>query len=161
MILEYKNLSNNPNPEYSDNGSSGFDLRVYLERDDSCSFNKFTNQYEYTLKPNEIKVFNTGIYLNLLPYTEAQIRSRSGLSSKHGICVVNSPGTVDESYTGEVKVPLINLSNEEFVIRNGDRVAQCIISPVFNGHLITLNKVDEINKTTERGSGGFGHSGIK
>lgn len=150
-VLKFVNKSPNEDPTFADIGSSGFDVRAWIEDNDG----------KITLKPFERKLIHTGLYFDLPNGTEIQVRSRSGLSIKKGIVVVNSPGTVDESYTGELGVLLINLSNEEVTIENGDRIAQAVLCPVYNGYLTTLHKEYEITKETDRGSGGFGHTGVK
>lgn len=138
------NKSNNPNPCYETNGSAGVDLRAFTEED-------------IILKPMERKLIPTGLYMQIPEGFEGQVRPRSGLAIKNGITVLNTPGTVDSDYRGEVRVILINLSNEDFVIKNGDRIAQM----VFNGmERAVFPEVNELDKT-ERGDGGFGHTGNK
>lgn len=131
-------------PSYSTEGSSGLDLRAALENDLIIEKGKFA------LVPTNIKVE--------IPYGyEIQIRPRSGLAAKNGIGVLNSPGTIDSDYRGEIKVILFNFGNENFVIKNGDRIAQMVLSKVYKA---VLKESDEINEST-RGEGGFGHTGIK
>ena len=136
------NKSNNDLPGYSTEHSAGMDLRAYLEN-------------EVVLKPLERFLVPTGIYIELPEGYEAQIRPRSGLAVKHGISIVNSPGTIDADYRGEIKVILINLSKEDFVIKNGERICQMIIQKYEKAELI---EVEQLNVTV-RGEGGFGHTG--
>ena len=148
-ILEFVNKSPNENPSFSDNGSSGFDLRAWIIED------------ELTLKPLERKLIHTGLYFNVPEHCEIQVRPRSGLAIKKGLTVINTPGTIDESYTGECCILAINLSNEDIRIENGDRIAQGVLCPVYNGNDVYLGRLNDFKKETERGDGGFGHSGIK
>jgi dUTP pyrophosphatase len=136
------NRSANPLPSYATEGSSGMDLRADLEAD-------------IILLPLERRLVPTGLFIELPNGYEAQVRPRSGLAIKQGITCLNSPGTVDADYRGELKVVLINLSNEPQTIHKGDRIAQMVIQKV---EIVTLTQVDELN-TTVRGEGGFGHTG--
>ena len=136
------NLSNNPLPAYATEGSSGMDVRAYIESD-------------ITLQPLQRQLISTGLYIELPYGYEAQVRPRSGLALKQGITCLNSPGTVDADYRGELKIILINLSNEAQVIHPGDRIAQMVIQKV---EQVALVQVNEISSTT-RGEGGFGHTG--
>jgi len=138
------NHSNNELPKYSTVHSAGMDLRAFLEKD-------------VVLKPLERYLVSTGLHIELPEGFEAQIRPRSGLAVKHGISIVNTPGTIDADYRGEIKVVLINLSNDEFVIKNGERICQMVIKRY---EKVSLIEVDDINDT-DRGSGGFGHTGTK
>lgn len=138
------NKSNNPNPCYETNGSAGVDLRAFTEED-------------IILKPMERKLIPTGLYMQIPEGFEGQVRPRSGLAIKNGITVLNTPGTVDSDYRGEVRVILINLSNEDFVIKNGDRIAQMVFNGIERAVFPEVNELD----TTERGDGGFGHTGNK
>jgi len=142
MKIRIVNKSNNKLPEYATASSAGMDLRAYLKM-------------PVILHPKERKIIPTGLFIELPEGYEAQIRPRSGLAAEKGITVLNSPGTIDSDYRGEIKVILINLSEEIFEIKNGDRIAQMIISKY---ERILWNKVEEIDKT-ERNSGGFGHTG--
>ena len=108
-----------------------------------------------TLKPGARALVGTGIAIALPPNFEAQVRPRSGLAVKHGVTVLNSPGTIDADYRGEIKVPLINLGTEDFVIARGDRIAQMVVAPVTMAELVEVEVLDE----TVRGAGGFGSSG--
>ncbi|MEO9211173.1 MAG: dUTP diphosphatase [Ginsengibacter sp.] len=137
------NTSQNQTPEYATAGASGFDLRAHL-------------QESILLMPMERQLVPTGIFIEIPLGFEGQVRPRSGLAIKHGITCVNSPGTVDSDYRGELKVILINLSNEDFLINNGDRIAQMVVCKVERALLINTNELE----ATERGKGGFGHTGI-
>lgn len=138
------NNSNNPAPSYATPGSAGMDIRANLSQ-------------PVALKPLERQLIPTGLFIALPENYEAQIRPRSGLALKHGLTCLNTPGTIDSDYRGEIKVLLINLSNEEAIINNNDRVAQMLISKVEKAELIVVHQLD----VTERGSGGFGHTGIQ
>ncbi|NOZ46049.1 MAG: dUTP diphosphatase [Chlorobi bacterium] len=142
MKINIINKSNNPLPEYSTSQSAGLDLKAFIPQ-------------SITLKPFERKLIPTGLYIELPEGYEAQVRPRSGLALKFGITVLNTPGTIDSDYRGEIGVILINLSKDDFKINNGDRICQLVISKHENAELIQVN---EINKSV-RGSGGFGHTG--
>lgn len=149
MVVNFVNKSNNPDPEYATDGASGFDLRADLGEDDII------------LESGEIKLIPTGLYFELPQNFEIQVRPRSGLAAKHGITVLNTPGTVDADYRGEVKVILINHGKDEFIIKHGERIAQAVVATVTAKNTINLNKIDEISNDTERGAGGFGSTGTK
>lgn len=136
------NTSNNPLPSYATEQSAGLDLSAFIEN-------------QITLKPLERRLIATGLSIELPKGYEAQIRPRSGLAYKHGITVLNSPGTIDADYRGEIKVLLINLSNDNFLINNGDRIAQMVIS---KHESVSWLDVQNIN-TTDRADGGFGSTG--
>lgn len=142
MIVRVINKSNNPLPEYSTPQSAGFDLRANLDNIE-------------ILKPGERKLVGTGLFIALEPGYEAQVRPRSGLAIKKGITVLNAPGTVDADYRGEVGVILYNASKEDFVIEPGERIAQMVIAKYKQ---IVWEEVEELDET-ERGTGGYGHSG--
>ncbi|HOY40710.1 MAG TPA: dUTP diphosphatase [Chitinophagales bacterium] len=144
MKLKIVNTSDNPLPEYETTGSAGVDLRAQL-------------QEPVMLKPLQRALIPTGLYIELPDGYEAQVRPRSGLALKKGVTVLNSPGTIDSDYRGEIKVIMINLSNETTVINTGERIAQLIISKF---EKVQFKEVDELNET-ERGEGGFGHTGVK
>lgn len=131
-------------PYYATNGSAGMDLRANIKD-------------EIILKPMERKLVPTGLRIALPQGYEASIRPRSGLALKRGVTVLNSPGTVDADYRGEIGVILINISNEDFVIRDGDRIAQMVITKYEQAEWVISDNLDK----TERGEGGFGHSGVK
>jgi dUTP pyrophosphatase len=145
--LEIKFINKSPykNPVYAKEGDSGFDLRA----NESGS-----------LKPLERKLVPTGLFFELPEGCELQIRPRSGLAYKHGITVLNSPGTVDTGYRGEIKVLLVNISNDKFTWNKGDRIAQGVVSYRISSDYGNLLEVLEINKS-ERGEGGFGSTGTK
>ncbi len=143
--IKYINKSDNKNPVYAKEGDSGFDLRAN-ERG--------------SLKPLERKLVSTGLYFELPNGYELQIRPRSGLAYKNGITVLNSPGTVDTGYRGEIKVLLVNISNEKFTWDKGERIAQGVISHRISSDFGDLIEVFEINES-ERGEGGFGSTGTK
>lgn len=143
MDVKIVNKSNHQLPSYATVGSAGMDLKA--------------NTLEpIVLKPMERYLFPTGIYIQLPEGYEAQIRPRSGLAAKYGITVSNCVGTIDSDYTGEVKVSLINLSNDTFVVQPGERIAQMVIARY---EKITWNEVAELDET-ERGAGGFGSTGM-
>jgi dUTP pyrophosphatase len=137
------NRSDNDIPEFATDGSAGVDLRAFLDK-------------SVTLRPLERALISTGLYIELPKGTEAQIRPRSGLAAKSGITVLNSPGTIDSDYRGEIKVILVNLSNDEFQINNGDRICQMVIHRY---ETFEWENVTELTDTV-RGEGGFGHTGI-
>ncbi len=137
------NKSSNPLPNFSTPQSAGVDLRANLES-------------PITILPDERKLIPTGLFMQLPDGYEAQIRPRSGLAIKSGITVLNSPGTIDADYRGEIMVILINHSDQDFVIKSGDRIAQMVISKY---EQFEWNEVESL-EDSERGKGGFGHSGI-
>lgn len=142
MKVKIINKSHHPLPEYATPYSAGVDLRANIEK-------------SITLKPLERTLVSTGLYLELPHGYEAQIRPRSGLALKHGLTVLNSPGTIDSDYRGEIRVILVNLSNEEFVINDGERICQMVIAEHAQVEWIESDIINE----TERGAGGFGHTG--
>ena len=144
MICKIVNKSKNATPTYATAQSAGMDLRANLEE-------------SVILKPMERAMIPTGLFIELPIGHEAQVRPRSGLAAKHGITVLNTPGTIDADYRGEIKVILINLSNEDFEIQNGERIAQMVIA---KHETVQWEEVDVLSDT-ERGAGGFGHSGVK
>jgi len=146
--LRFKNESTNEDPQYATTGSSGFDLRAKLGGED-------------ILEVGEYKVIPTGLYFEIPEGFEIQIRPRSGLAFNKGVTVLNSPGTIDADYRGELKVILINHGKTAFIINNGDRIAQGVVAAVTAKNMINLTKVEEIDENTERGLGGFGSTGIK
>ena len=142
MTISIINRSNNSLPAYETAYAAGMDLRADLDE-------------SIRLNPMERKLIPTGLYIELPVGFEAQIRPRSGLAFKHGIGIVNSPGTIDADYRGEIKVLLINYGSESFEINNGDRIAQMVIA---KHETVSWNQVEVLNDTT-RGEGGFGHTG--
>lgn len=142
-MIEIKIMSKSGHmPTYETEGASGMDLRALLKED-------------VILKPMERRLISTGLYIQLPTGYEAQIRARSGLSIKRGITLVNGIGTVDSDYRGELLIPLINLGEEKFKIKNGDRIAQMVITAYCK---VKLKKVETL-ENTKRGTGGFGHTG--
>jgi dUTP pyrophosphatase len=146
MNIKIINKSNNSNPEYETAQSAGMDLRAYLE-----------NEKELTIWPGETKIISTGLYLEIPDGTEMQIRSRSGLAAKQGLVVLNSPGTIDPDYRGEIKIILHNTHDTEHFIHNGDRIAQAVFAPYVH---VRLDNVEELSDTN-RGEGGLGSTGTK
>lgn len=142
--LRIINKSHHPMPQYSTANSAGMDLRACIEA-------------PIVLKPLQRILVPTGIYIALPEGYEAQVRPRSGLALKHGVTVLNTPGTIDADYRGEVGVILINLGQEDFVVNDGERIAQMIVARYEQAELFAVEVLDE----TERGSGGFGHSGVR
>lgn len=136
------NKSKNPNPKYETSDSAGMDIR---------------SNEKITIKKGSTETIGTGLYMQLPSGHEAQIRSRSGLASKKGVIVLNSPGTIDADYTGEIKIILANLSGEDFEVKKGDRIAQMVIAEYEQAYFEDVDSLDE----TDRGSGGFGSTGIK
>lgn len=144
MILKVINKSDNDLPKYETLLSAGMDLRAYISED-------------ITLQPMQRTLVPTGLFIELEEGYEAQIRPRSGLAFKNGITVLNSPGTIDADYRGEIKVLLINLSDKEFVIKSGERIAQMIITQYTKAQIVEVDTLSD----TVRGEGGFGHTGKK
>ncbi|MBL7913947.1 MAG: dUTP diphosphatase [Bacteroidia bacterium] len=144
MKVNIINQSHHPLPAYETSLSAGMDLRANLDA-------------ELELKPLQRMLVPTGLFIELPAGYEAQIRPRSGLAFKHGLTVLNSPGTIDADYRGEIKVLLINLSDTSFVIKDGERIAQMIVAPHSR---VEWEQTDALN-STERGAGGFGHTGTK
>jgi len=144
MKVQIINRSHHPLPEYATPQSAGVDLRANIES-------------PIELRPLERRLVPTGLFMALPPGYEAQVRPRSGLAIKHGITVLNTPGTIDADYRGEICVILVNLSDEPFVIADGERIAQMVIAR----HEQAEWEPVEVLSETERGAGGFGHSGTK
>jgi len=144
MEVKIINRSNNPLPEYATSNSAGADIRAFLEE-------------PIVLKPLQRALVPTGLFIELPVGFEAQIRPRSGLALKKGITVLNTPGTIDSDYRGEIGVILINLSSEDVIIESGERICQMIIA---KHETVTFNSTNLLSDT-ERGGGGFGHTGTK
>lgn len=142
MRIKIVNNSRHSLPEYATAAAAGMDLRASLEQ-------------PIVLKPLERALVPTGIHIQLPEGYEAQIRPRSGLAIKHGISIVNSPGTIDSDYRGEIRVILVNLSNENFTIQDGERICQMVVAQHATIEWEEVNSLDE----TRRGAGGFGHTG--
>lgn len=143
MKINIINKSSHQLPKYETTASAGMDLRANLSE-------------SFVLKPFERILVKTGLFIELPVGYEAQVRPRSGLALKKGITVLNTPGTIDADYRGEIGVILINLSNEDFVIENGERIAQLVIAKYEQAELIEVNELSE----TQRGAGGFGSTGV-
>ena len=144
MTLKIINKSQHDLPNYETIASAGMDLRANLVE-------------PITLKPLERAIIKTGLFIELPIGYEAQVRPRSGLAAKKGITVLNSPGTIDADYRGEIGVIIVNLSNENFVVENGERIAQLIIAKHERAEWISVEELSE----TSRGEGGFGSTGVK
>lgn len=144
MKIKIVNRGRQQLPAYATPQSAGMDLRADIDE-------------PITLHPMERRIIPTGLYIALPPGYEAQVRPRSGLALKHGITVLNSPGTIDADYRGEIGVLLINLSTEDFVITAGERIAQMVVARHEQGEFEVMAELDE----TERGTGGYGHTGVK
>lgn len=142
MNINIINNSGHPLPQYETAHAAGMDLRAFIET-------------EITIKPLQRVLIPTGLYIELPVGYEAQIRPRSGLAYKHGISIVNSPGTIDADYRGELKVLLVNLSDTDFVVNDGDRIAQIVIA---KHETVSWQLVGELSDTS-RGTGGYGHTG--
>ncbi len=144
MKLRIVNRSKHPLPQYETKYSAGMDLRANIDN-------------PVTIKPLERVLVPTGLFIELPEGYEAQIRPRSGMAFKHGISLLNTPGTIDADYRGEIKIILVNVSNEPYTVNDGDRVAQMVISKFEQAQLVEVEQLNE----TERGAGGFGHTGKK
>ena len=142
--IKVVNRGHQQQPAYATPQSAGMDLRANLSE-------------PITLHPMERRLIPTGLHIALPEGYEAQVRPRSGLALKHGLTVLNTPGTIDADYRGEIGVVLINLSQEDFVINDGERIAQMVIARHEQGDLVVVEELDQ----TERGEGGYGHTGVK
>ena len=129
-------------PRYATSGSSGMDIRAAIEN-------------EITIEPNSITLVPTNLSVEIPKGYEIQVRPRSGLAANHGVGILNSPGTIDSDFRGEIKIIMINLGKEKFTIKRGDRIAQLVVSKVFTANLIQSNDLNH----SQRGKGGFGHTG--
>ena len=143
MTVELINKSKHPTPSYETIQSAGMDLRANLDE-------------PIVLKPLQRAIIKTGLFMALPSGYEAQVRPRSGLAAKKGITVLNSPGTIDADYRGEIGVILVNLSNEDFEVKDGERVAQLVIAKYEQIEWVEVNELNE----TDRGAGGFGSTGV-
>nr|WP_315346355.1 dUTP diphosphatase [Hoylesella enoeca] len=144
MKIQIINNGHQPLPVYATEKSAGMDLRANIDE-------------PIVLHPMERRLINTGLHIALPDGFEAQVRPRSGLALKHGVTVLNSPGTIDADYRGEIMVLLINLSQQDFVIRDGERIAQLVVARYEGVEWVEVECLDE----TERGTGGYGHTGVK
>lgn len=142
--IKVVNRGHQPLPQYATPQSAGLDLRANISE-------------PVVLRPMERRLIPTGLYIALPEGYEAQVRPRSGLALKHGITVLNSPGTVDADYRGELGVLLINLSTEDFTVNDGERIAQMVVARCEQGEFVAVEELD----ATERGTGGYGHTGVK
>lgn len=142
MKVKIVNHSGLPLPEYKTIGSSGMDL--------CCA------EEEVTLKPLERSLVSTGLFIEIPTGYEGQVRPRSGLSIKHGISLINCTGTIDSDYRGELRIPIVNLSNDSYTIKRGDRIAQIVFAQVEQAELVEVESISE----TDRGHGGFGSTGF-
>lgn len=145
VIVKVINKSNNPLPQYKTTGAAGMDIMAYIPDGDYV-----------VIKPQETKLILTGLFIALPSGWEAQVRSRSGLAAMDNVFVLNSPGTIDSDYRGEIKVILTNLGTDDFIIHSGDRIAQLVLNRVTK---IMFKEVTNLDNT-ERGDGGFGSTGI-
>lgn len=144
MKIRIINNGHQPLPVYATEKSAGMDLRANIDE-------------PIVLHPMERRLINTGLHIALPDGFEAQVRPRSGLALKHGVTVLNSPGTIDADYRGEIMVLLINLSQQDFVIRDGERIAQLVVARYEGAQWVEVECLDK----TERGTGGYGHTGVK
>ncbi len=142
-VVKLREAQDLPLPDYASSGSAGMDLRAAAPQD-------------IILQPGERMLVSTGLKLEIPENFEGQVRPRSGLAIKHGITLLNTPGTIDSDYRGEVKVILINLGKEPYTIRRGDRIAQLIVARVSRAQVVKVSELSD----TRRGGGGFGHSGV-
>lgn len=144
LKIKVVNKGRQPLPQYATSQSAGMDLRADID-------------VSVTLHPLERRLFGTGLHIELPAGYEAQVRPRSGLALKHGLTVLNTPGTIDADYRGEIGVVLVNLSDKDFVVNPGERIAQMVIARYEQTELESVELLDE----TERGEGGYGHTGVK
>jgi dUTP pyrophosphatase len=142
-IKRKENTQDLPLPKYMSVGSSGMDLYADIDN-------------ETTIHPQEVKLISAGIYIDIPLGYEAQIRPRSGLALKHGITVLNTPGTIDSDYRGLIQIILINVGREPFIIKRGDRIAQMVLKEVVQAQVTEVGELED----TSRGEGGFGHTGV-
>ena len=142
MKIEIVNCGHQPLPQYATEQSAGLDLRANIDA-------------PIVLRPLERRLIPTGLHIALPPGYEAQVRPRSGLALKHGITVLNAPGTIDADYRGEIGVVLINLSDQDFTVNDGERIAQMVIARHEQAEIVQVQELSD----TERGTGGFGHTG--
>ena len=145
--LKYVNESTNPDPTFAKEGDSGFDVRAFIP-------------HPTHIPPGKIKLIPTGLYFEVEKGLEVQIRSRSGLAANKGVMVLNSPGTLDSGYRGELKIILANLGEFPLSVENGDRIAQAVVCPVYGEGKLVIEKVGKLSNS-ERSDGGFGHTGVK
>lgn len=156
--FKFVNKSDNQDPEYAKTNDSGFDLRANLKTMDKFDQLFNAERLEYFLPPLQRVLINTGLFFEIPFGWDMEIKSRSGLANKHGIGVLT--GTIDQGYRGEIKVLIINLGNEPFIFKHGDKIAQAVLRPVVSSESVRFHKVDEL-EPTERNESGFGSSDNK
>ena len=158
--VKYVNKSPHPDPTYKKVGDSGFDLRAWLNEETKGLIHENKDGKKYIIiAPLERVLIHTGIYIDVPNETEIQLRPRSGMALERGLSILNTPGTVDSNYTGEVGLIVVNLSNKNLLVYDGERIAQAVVCPVFGGWAIELTKIGELDKETERGADGFNSTG--
>ena len=145
--LKFINLSENPDPTFAKEGDSGFDVRAFIP-------------HPAHIPPGKIKLIPTGLYFEVEKGLEVQIRSRSGLAANKGVMVLNSPGTLDSGYRGELQIILANFGEFPLSVENGDRIAQAVVCPVYGEGNLLMEKVEKLSNS-ERSDGGFGHTGVE
>ncbi len=163
----------NDNPEYAKDGDSGFDVRANLDKPIvlrparveviryMTNLIHASNIEDIEFHVGETKVIPTGLFFEIPRGYEIQVRSRSGLAAKAHLNVLNSPGTIDSGYRGELQIILTNHGHEPFTVNNGDRIAQCVFASVLDNNIVELQEVDEVSKDTDRGEGKFGSTGVE
>ena len=159
-VIKMANKSPHPDPSYATSCDSGMDLRAWITKPDIPFLATSDFDNKILLKPLERQLIHTGIYVELPFGFEIQVRPKSGQALKRGLVVLNTPGTVDKNYRGEICVIAINLSNEDIIIEDGEKIAQMVVCPVAHESMVVVIKVDEVSQDTERADGGFGHTGI-
>lgn len=150
--IKIVNKSNNVLPSYAKEGDAGMDIRAYITADKS----NVGNQHSIRINPDDRWLIPTGIYVKIAKGYQIEVRPRSGLAYKNGITVLNTPGTIDENYTGEIGIILQNNSNKPFIVNSGDRIAQLVLMKSPKIEWVTVSSLEE----TDRGTGGFGHTGV-
>ena len=161
VTVKFENKSPHINPYYAKEGDSGFDLRAWIKEDDEGVRTDENGNRYILMFPLERRLIRTGIKFELPQHCEAQVRPRSGCSLKVGLSVLNSPGTVDLCFRGEVSIIAVNVSNDTVTVTDGDRIAQCVICPALNSNHVHLEEVEAVDTNTDRGEGGIGHTGTK
>lgn len=165
--LRFANHSPHEDPFYTKKSDSGFDIRAWISPkqpttpETEIRFSEEEKKNHIVLKPFTPTLIHTGLYFELPKGVEMQVRTRSGCALKQGLIVLNCPGTVDQNYRGEVCVIAYNSTTEDIIIYDGDRIAQGVLCNVINEPLVKFVKVDNVSKDTDRGDGGFGHTGVK
>lgn len=160
--LKIVNKSPNPYPVYANIGDSGMDLRAWIKEDEEdVAVNSKNGKRYITLKSLERRLVHTGIYMGIPEDCEVQVRPRSGLALKQGLSVCNTPGTVDSNYVNEVGIIAINLSKKPIIIEDGDKIAQAVLTHVYNSNHVRFEIVDKIEENEYRNMNGFGSSGVK